>query len=213
VGLFLASVLMALMLYLTGEAFLNIARLAVLAYLPLAVLEGLVTAFSVAFLRRTRPEVLLLTLALLLSSGSPSHGHGLGVFAYQEGQQLHVEGYFSAGEPCKGCQVRVLKKSTGALLYQGRTDQQGRLSLPLSQTGRIQVVLSSDPGHRAVYELELSRPREGQALLERLQAVEGRLGRIEQLLQRRRLLDALAALGFIVGAVGLWAWLRARKGG
>jgi cobalt/nickel transport system permease protein len=53
-----SSLLVALSLLSAGEQFTNIARLIVLAHLPVMVIEGLLTAAVVGFLRRVRPAML-----------------------------------------------------------------------------------------------------------------------------------------------------------
>jgi cobalt/nickel transport system permease protein len=54
----MGSLLMAASLVFTGEAFMGVARLAVAAHVPVMVIEGVVAAFCVAFLKRVKPEVL-----------------------------------------------------------------------------------------------------------------------------------------------------------
>ena len=54
----MAGVMVALSLYLTGEAFLPAAKLVVAAHLPVMLIEGLLTAACALFLRKVRPEVL-----------------------------------------------------------------------------------------------------------------------------------------------------------
>jgi len=55
---FLGSLLAALSLAFTGEQFLAVSKLIVIAHLPVMVIEGLVTAFCVKFLKRVKPEML-----------------------------------------------------------------------------------------------------------------------------------------------------------
>lgn len=57
-GIVGGCVCLAAALVFTGEAFHNVARLTVLAHVPVAVIEGLVTGSVVAFLRQVRPELL-----------------------------------------------------------------------------------------------------------------------------------------------------------
>jgi cobalt/nickel transport system permease protein len=45
-------------LVLTGEAFMEVAALTVAAHLPVMVIEGVVTAFCVGFLKKVKPEML-----------------------------------------------------------------------------------------------------------------------------------------------------------
>ena len=57
-GVFLAALLLALLLVTGGESFLGVAQMAVLAHLPVMVVEGLVGGFVIAFLFRVKPELL-----------------------------------------------------------------------------------------------------------------------------------------------------------
>jgi cobalt/nickel transport system permease protein len=57
-AVFLGSLMVALSLFFTGEHFLAIAKLAVIANLPVMVIEGLITLFCVGFLKNVRPEIL-----------------------------------------------------------------------------------------------------------------------------------------------------------
>ncbi len=54
----LSAVLVALSLYLTGDVFLLAAKVAVVAHLPVMLIEGLLTAACTLFLRRVKPELL-----------------------------------------------------------------------------------------------------------------------------------------------------------
>jgi cobalt/nickel transport system permease protein len=54
----LGGVIAGAVLVLTGEAFFEVAALVVAAHLPVMVIEGLVTAFCVGFLKKVKPEML-----------------------------------------------------------------------------------------------------------------------------------------------------------
>lgn len=58
VAVLLASILLALALITTGEEFLTVAKLAVLAHIPVMVVEGIIIGFCTAFLARVKPEIL-----------------------------------------------------------------------------------------------------------------------------------------------------------
>lgn len=58
-GVLMTGVLVGLSLGLSGEAFLPAAGVLVVTYLPLALVEGLITGTVVAFLSRVAPELLL----------------------------------------------------------------------------------------------------------------------------------------------------------
>ncbi|MCF8034852.1 MAG: cobalt transporter CbiM [Desulfarculaceae bacterium] len=53
-----AALLVALSLWLTGEAFLPMAQAVVLANLPVMLIEGVITALIVQYLRKARPAML-----------------------------------------------------------------------------------------------------------------------------------------------------------
>ncbi|MGA1867126.1 MAG: cobalt transporter CbiM [bacterium] len=57
-GVFLAALLMATSLVFTGESFIQIAKLAIIAHLPVMVIEGIITAVSINFLKKVKPEIL-----------------------------------------------------------------------------------------------------------------------------------------------------------
>ncbi|MDO8723513.1 MAG: cobalt transporter CbiM, partial [Syntrophales bacterium] len=57
-GVGVGALLVALTLVSTGESFLPVARLVLFAHLPVMVVEGIITAFCVTFLKRVKPEIL-----------------------------------------------------------------------------------------------------------------------------------------------------------
>ncbi len=57
-GILLAGLLLASSLVFAGDPFVGVAKLVVIAHLPIMVIEGLVTAFAVKFLKRVKPEML-----------------------------------------------------------------------------------------------------------------------------------------------------------
>jgi len=54
----ISSLLVALALWLTGEAFVGMSKALVLANLPIMLIEGVITALIVDFLRKARPAML-----------------------------------------------------------------------------------------------------------------------------------------------------------
>ncbi|BCR06248.1 cobalt transporter CbiM [Desulfuromonas versatilis] len=57
-GTALSALVLALLLISGGEDFLGVAKIALLAHLPVFVIEGLVSAFTIGFLARVKPELL-----------------------------------------------------------------------------------------------------------------------------------------------------------
>lgn len=54
----LSGTMVAAALVFTGEPFMQVAKLALIAHLPVMILEGVLTAFCIGFLRKVRPEIL-----------------------------------------------------------------------------------------------------------------------------------------------------------
>ncbi len=65
-GTLLAATILALLLVSGGEDFFGVMKLALLAHLPVFVIEGLVSAFTVSFLFRVKPELLEQRLGALM---------------------------------------------------------------------------------------------------------------------------------------------------
>ncbi|MDD3580167.1 MAG: cobalt transporter CbiM [Desulfobacca sp.] len=54
----LSGLLVALALITTGQAFLEVAQLVLLAHIPIMIIEGIITLFIYLFLQKVRPEML-----------------------------------------------------------------------------------------------------------------------------------------------------------
>ncbi|MCD6231921.1 cobalt transporter CbiM [Candidatus Aerophobetes bacterium] len=57
-GVFLGTIILALVLITTGSEFVGVAKYALLAHLPVMIIEGIVTGFIVSFLMKVKPEIL-----------------------------------------------------------------------------------------------------------------------------------------------------------
>jgi cobalt/nickel transport system permease protein len=57
-GILLGGLIVALFLMLTGEQFAAVAKLFLVAHAPVVIIEGIITAFIVVFVRRIKPELL-----------------------------------------------------------------------------------------------------------------------------------------------------------
>ena len=54
----LSGTMVAAALVFTGEPFIQVAKLVLIAHLPVMILEGVLTVFCIGFLRKVRPEIL-----------------------------------------------------------------------------------------------------------------------------------------------------------
>ena len=79
--------------------------------------------------------------------------HKLNVFAFVEGRQVFVEGYFSDGVRPRGGEVTVFGPD-GVVLAQGRTDEEGSFVFdrPAVDEG-VRIVLNAGMGHQSEYVL------------------------------------------------------------
>lgn len=57
-GVFLGTLILALLLVTTGSEFIPVAEIAVLAHLPVMIIEAIISGFVVSFLKKVKPEVL-----------------------------------------------------------------------------------------------------------------------------------------------------------
>jgi cobalt/nickel transport system permease protein len=60
-AIFLSGIFVGFSLYLTGEAFLLAAKLLVAGHIPVMLIEGIITAACVTFLKKVKPELLSMT--------------------------------------------------------------------------------------------------------------------------------------------------------
>jgi cobalt/nickel transport system permease protein len=58
IGILVAGVLVAFCLVFTGEQFFNVAKLFIITHTPVMIVEGVLTAIIVGFLRRVKPALL-----------------------------------------------------------------------------------------------------------------------------------------------------------
>ncbi|MGQ9510002.1 MAG: cobalt transporter CbiM [Thermodesulfobacteriota bacterium] len=58
IGIGLGTLLIAIALVSTGEGFLNVAKIVVIAHMPVMVIEGVITSFCTLFLKKVKPEIL-----------------------------------------------------------------------------------------------------------------------------------------------------------
>lgn len=89
-------------------------------------------------------------------SSAAAWAHKVNVFAYAEGGTVFVESYFPDGSPVVQGTVTVTDP-TGAKIFQGQTDKDGRAHFPApSEKTDLTVEVNASMGHRAVVTLKKS---------------------------------------------------------
>jgi len=170
-------VLNALVLLLGGvEDWRGIVTLVFLAHLPLAVLEGVVLGFTVAFLARVKPQMLiswqdgqepwalpkpvkapalLLAVVTLLCVPNPACAHRLEAeYRVLPDRRIQIESWFETGDSPQNASVKVFN-AVGVLLLQGKLDDKGLFVFPLEKVQDLRVEIYAGAGHQA--ELKMSR--------------------------------------------------------
>lgn len=71
VGTAFASIILAVLLVTGGEDFFGVAKIALLAHVPVFIIEGVVSAFTIGFLARVKPALLQLSF-----KRTPNGAHG-----------------------------------------------------------------------------------------------------------------------------------------
>ena len=192
--------------------------------------------------------VTALGLLLLSVVASTAYAHKVNVFAYVEGDQVYIQGYFSDGTKAKNSEVTVYS-SDGQELNKGQTNEDGEFTFPTQGKDQaLRVVLNAGMGHQASYDIPTDEmagvttaapaitaspspqdpPRADAALASsdstapaqiseaaiRKAVAEGVLPlarEISELKERRGFSDIVGGIGFIVGILGIVAYLKARQ--
>jgi len=191
----ISAFFVSLELVLNGDKFLNVSRFIFIAHIPVMVIEGIITGFLISYLRKTKPEILLILLFMFFSQNL--FAHRVNVFAYQENGTVYVEGYFSDGSPCRDSDIIVYNEK-GKEILKGKTNKNGNFSFPYNRNGTIKIVLSS-PGHRNEFILK------GKASVNKDEIEK------EKQKAKVKLKDILAGLGYIFGIAGILMYLRYRR--
>jgi nickel transport protein len=98
----------------------------------------------------TQRAAIGLVLALFCGSSAIAYAHKVNVFAYVEGDQIYVQGYFSDGTKAKNSDVTVYRDN-GQELTKGRTDEDGAFTFNIRGQQSLRIVLNAGQGHQASY--------------------------------------------------------------
>jgi len=175
-----------------------------------------------------------------------AYAHKVNVFAYVEGDQIYIQGYFSDGKTAKNSEVTIYG-SNGRELTKGQTNEEGVITFPIQGKQSLRIVLNAGQGHQASYEIPLEEIT-GTAIVpasdpppsstdqsspvgemiagssgESAQVSEAMVRKavaqgvlplareISELKERRGFSDIVGGIGFIVGLLGVFAYVKARQ--
>lgn len=89
----------------------------------------------------------LLMVAAMLTS-TVTFAHKLNIFAFAENGKVSVEGFFVDGKKVQQGTLTV-HSPDGKLIVQGKTDQEGKFSFPITSKVDLRIALDAGMGHRA----------------------------------------------------------------
>lgn len=95
-------------------------------------------------------KTLLFSILLFFFSSFSVFAHSVSIFAWVEGDTIHTESYFADGTRVKSGKIEV-KDSTGAIVHQGITDENGEYSFRIPKYDNLTLVLNASMGHRASF--------------------------------------------------------------
>lgn len=94
----------------------------------------------------------LMTFALF---HAPAYGHKVNLFAYVENGKIFTESYFPDGKPVEDGVVEVLD-SKEQKIAEGKTDKEGKFSLPIPKKDDLTIVINASMGHKNTFQLKKS---------------------------------------------------------
>jgi len=171
----------------------------------------------------------LLALSLAGFASAPAYAHGLRIFAAFDGSDIAGKVTFSDEDAVANARVQAVDPD-GQLLAETRTANDGSFSIPFTRLCDHTLVAETADGHRAedvvtateLFHTESSPKSEGtpadqigrvEAIVE--EAVARQILPLREQLDtyenRVRFRDILGGLGYIVGAMGLVALIKARR--
>ena len=103
-------------------------------------------------LRQVGILAFLVTFALFQA---PAYGHKVNIFAYAENGKIFTESYFPDGKPVEGGAIEVLD-SQSQRLAEGKTDKEGKFSLPIPKKDDLTIVINASMGHKNTFLLKKS---------------------------------------------------------
>jgi len=195
------------------------------------------------------PKRIVMGLVMVFLSGLTvtAYAHKVNVFAYVEGDQIYIQGYFSDGKTAKNSEVTIYG-SDGRELTKGQTNEEGVITFPIQGKQSLRIVLNAGQGHQASYEIPLeeitgtavvpaasdpppsstdqSSPvgemiagssgesaQVSEAMVRKAvaQGVLPLAREISELKERRGFSDIVGGIGFIVGLLGVFAYVKARQ--
>lgn len=150
----------------------------------------------------------LLTVLFTVFYLPNANAHALYVFAQYDGQILSGKSYYSDMTPAVETYLEVFRSGIEDPIVTGKTDALGafNIAIPDIANTTLKIVVEGEEGHKVSVVADrtvASNNRSDNFMLLRED--------IAHLKDKIYLRDILGGIGYIVGIIGLLAWLQARK--
>jgi hypothetical protein len=142
--------------------------------------------------------ILFWVVGFLWIVSAPVDAHRVNLFAYVEGDTVHVESKFSGGKRVNAGKIIVLD-ALGTELLTGMTDENGAFSFKVPKQTELKIVLEASTGHRAEWTIaasEIQMPASGK------KAESGK---------NTTFTNMFIGLGLIFGLTAVIAYMRNRR--
>jgi nickel transport protein len=139
-----------------------------------------------------------LVVGFLWIGAASVNAHRVNVFAWIEGDTVHVESKFSGGKRVKAGKITVLD-SEGGELISGMTNENGEFSFKIPKKTDLKIVVEAGEGHRGEWSInaaDIEMPAS-----EKRQAAENGPPAI----------NTFIGIGFICGLTAIIAYIRNRR--
>lgn len=151
-AVFGAGILVALSLYLSNRGFISAAKMIIAAHIPIMIIEGIITAIAISFIKKIKPE-LIIPFFLLLFIPTDGLCHRVNIFCYVDGDSIKCEARFTPGGPVKNGKITVVSIQTGDVLINTNTDDKGKTSFKIPEEAikkhwDLKVICEAGMGHR-----------------------------------------------------------------
>lgn len=151
-------------------------------------------------------KIFIQAVIFLLFSANAA-AHALHITAQYDGVAISGKAYYSDQTPAAETYVEAVKTGETESAVYGKTDREGRFSLPFTQEGTFNVIIEGMEGHRA--ETTVQKMAASSMSSTELQLLREEIAQLKDKIYWR---DILGGIGYILGIFGIVALLKTRKG-
>ncbi len=99
--------------------------------------------------------LVITTLLSCFFLAAPAYAHKVNIFAYVENGKIFTESYFPDGKKVEGGTIQIFD-SQNQKVAEGKTDKEGKFSLPIPKKDDLTIVIDASMGHKNTFLLKKS---------------------------------------------------------